>query len=160
MFTEWQMENPPNREVEKEPPKAPSKPLRTLIVDDSAHWRQFVHSRLQHYANKLQFVGEAGDGVEAVERARSLKPDLILLDVGLPHLDGREAAMQILRVLPHAVIIFLTMNQQPAMVQSALNTGANGYVLKTDVAKELWPAIQAARQGTQFVSSGLRSAGR
>jgi len=80
---------------------------------------------------------------------------LILLDIGLPHLNGIEAAKQIRQVLPGAKILFLTLNRDPDVVQGALDTGAKGYVLKADAGSELYPAIEAVLQGKRYVSGGL-----
>ena len=88
-----------------------------------------------------EIVGEAGDGLEAVQKAQELKPDLILLDIGLPSLNGIEVAKRIRQVAPNAGIIFLTLNSDKEMVRAALNTGAQGYVLKTDAGRDLLPAL-------------------
>jgi DNA-binding NarL/FixJ family response regulator len=129
-------------------------PIRILIVDDSAPWRHAVRGIFEIDA-EVQFVGEAADGIEAVQKARELKPDLILLDIGLPRLNGIEAAKQINETFPATRIIFLTLNNHAEVVRMALSTGAMGYVLKTDAGKELWPAIKTVLQGKQYVSRGL-----
>jgi len=105
---------------------------------------------------ELRLVGEVADGLEAVQKTEELKPDLILLDIGLPHLNGIEAAKQIRQVVPGTTILFLTLNRDADVVREALSTGAKGYVLKADAGKELWPAIEAVLQGKQYVSSGLK----
>jgi len=109
---------------------------------------------LTRYA-ELQIVGEAADGVEAVQKAEELHPDLILLDISLPHLNGIESAKQIHQLVPATKILFLTLNNDANIAHAALDNGANGYVLKTDAESELWPAIEATLQGKQYVSSGL-----
>jgi len=129
-------------------------PLRILVVDDFAPWRESVRSLLKIHA-ELRVVGEVADGLEAVQKTSELKPDLILLDIGLPSLNGIEAAKQIRRAVPGTKILFLTLNSDADMVRAALNTGARGYVLKKDAGSELWPAIEAALRSDQFVSSGL-----
>jgi CheY-like chemotaxis protein len=103
-----------------------------------------------------QVISEASDGLEAVEKAQDLKPDLILLDIGLPKLNGIEAARQIRQLSPRSKIIFLSQNNNLDVVRSALNTGAHGYVRKTDVKRQLFPAMDAVLRGEQFVSSGLK----
>lgn len=131
--------------------------LRIVIVDDFRPWRESVRSILQDHP-KAQVVGEAVDGLEGVEQARSLKPDLVLLDIGLPGLHGIEAATRILQHCSHTRILYLSANNHPAIVCKCLETGATGYVLKTDAGKELWPAIEALLHGKQFVSSSVRLA--
>jgi CheY-like chemotaxis protein len=103
-----------------------------------------------------QVISEASDGLEAVEKAQDLKPDLILLDIGLPKLNGIEAARQIRQLSPSSKIIFLSQNNNLDVVRAALNTGAHGYVRKTDVKRELFPAMDAVLRGEQFVSSSLK----
>jgi DNA-binding NarL/FixJ family response regulator len=129
-------------------------PVRILVVDDFAPWRHSVRSILQRHA-ELQLVGEVADGLEAVQKAEELQPDLILLDIGLPTLDGIEAAKQIRQLVPGTKILFLTLNSDADVVRAALDTGAKGYVLKADAGSELWPAIEAALRSDQFVSSRL-----
>lgn len=101
-------------------------------------------------------VCEVSDGVEAVLKAQELKPDIILMDIGLPGLNGIEAARQISKVASNSKILFLSAFDSPEVVQEALNTGAGGYVAKLDAASELTAAVEAVFQGKQFVSSGLR----
>jgi CheY-like chemotaxis protein len=125
-----------------------------LIVDDYAPWRQRVCSMLRHYAEAE--ISESADGIEAVGKAHELKPDLILLDLQLPRLNGIEAAIQIGEVAPDATILFVSMNKDADVVREALKTGAKGYVLKTDAATELWPAIRSVLQRMEYVSRSAR----
>jgi NarL family two-component system response regulator LiaR len=104
---------------------------------------------------QLQVIGEAEDGWEAVQKAQTLKPDLILLDIGLPTLNGIETANRILQDIPSTKIIFLSQNNDKDIVRVALGTGAKGYVLKTDAARELLSAVARVLDGEDFVSSGL-----
>jgi len=129
-------------------------PVRILVVDDFAPWRRSVRSELKRHS-ELRLVAEVADGLEAVQKARELKPDLILLDIGLPSLNGIEAAKQIRQVVPNTKILFLTLNRDPDVVRAALDTGAKGYVLKEDAGSELWPAIEMVLRSDQFVSSRL-----
>jgi DNA-binding NarL/FixJ family response regulator len=129
-------------------------PVRVLVVDDSAPWRHSLRSILQRHA-ELQVVGEVADGLEAVLKVRELQPDLILLDIGLPNLNGIEAAKRIGQLAPGTKILFLTLNSDADVVREALDTGAKGYVLKADAGSELWPAVEAVLRSDQFVSSGL-----
>jgi len=103
----------------------------------------------------LQIVGEVSDGLEAVHKAQDLQPDLILLDVGLPSLNGIEAARQIHKLSPKSKILFVSQESSADVVQGAFSLGAAGYVLKTHAAIELLAAVEAVSQGKQFVSSGL-----
>ena len=128
--------------------------VRILLVDDFEPFRRTVCSILRVHP-ELQVIAEAADGLAAVQKAEALRPDLILLDIGLPHLNGIEAAKQIHQILPTTTILFVTMNKDKESVQAALSNGAMGFLLKTDAEKELWPAIQAVLQGKRFVSSGV-----
>jgi DNA-binding NarL/FixJ family response regulator len=108
-----------------------------------------------HTRPELDVIAEAGDGLEAVQKAQELSPDLIILDIGLPNLNGLEAANRIRQVAPDAAIVFLTENSDKAVVQAALSTGARGYVLKTDAGRELLRAVAGVLGGDNFVSSGI-----
>jgi DNA-binding NarL/FixJ family response regulator len=128
--------------------------IRVLVVDDYEPFRRFVCSALEQMPD-LQVIGEALDGLEAVQKAQELKPELILLDIGLPKLDGLEAAKRIHQVVPDARIMFLTQNTDKDVVQAALRNGAKGYVLKTDAGSELLTAVAGVLGGDNFVSSGI-----
>jgi DNA-binding NarL/FixJ family response regulator len=129
--------------------------IRILITDDFEDWRRQVHLLLQTRP-AWQVIAEASDGLEAVQKSEDLKPDLILLDIGLPQLNGIEAARQIRQRSPNSKIIFLSQNSDLNIVQAVLSTGASGYVRKIDAGRELLPAIDAVLRGEQFVSSSLR----
>jgi DNA-binding NarL/FixJ family response regulator len=100
-----------------------------------------------------QVIAEASDGLEAVQKAEDLKPDVILLDIGLPKLNGIEAARRIRQRSPSSKIIFLSQNNDLDVVRAALGTGALGYVRKIDAGRELLLALDAVLRGEQFISS-------
>lgn len=128
--------------------------LRVLIVDDYEPFRRFIATKLQ--ANpQLGIVKEACDGAEAVRQALELQPDLVLLDIGLPTLNGIEAARRIRMVAPTSKILFVSANRSADIAEEALSTGAGGYVVKSNAGSELLPAIEAVLHGKQFVSTGL-----
>jgi DNA-binding NarL/FixJ family response regulator len=126
--------------------------IRILVVDDFKDWVRQVRLLLQ-FRTEFQLIAEASDGSEAVQKAEELKPDLILLDIGLPRLNGIEAARQIRQRSPSSKIIFLSQNSDLDVVRAALGTGALGYVLKIDAGLELLPAVDAVLRGEQFISS-------
>jgi DNA-binding NarL/FixJ family response regulator len=128
--------------------------VRVLVVEDFEPFLRAVRSMVGK-CRSLQIVGEASDGLEAVRKAEELQPDLILLDIGLPTLDGISAARQICTLSPLSRIIFVTQESDPDIVREALNLGAAGYVVKMSVARDLLSAVDAALDGTQFLSAGL-----
>jgi len=128
--------------------------LAVLVVEDFDPFRQFVCSTLGKRP-ELQIVGEASDGLEAVRKAEELQPDLILLDIGLPSLNGIEVAQRIRELSPRSEILFVSQESSVDVVQKALSLGAAGYIAKVDAGSELLAAVEAVRQGRQFISSGL-----
>lgn len=133
--------------------------VRILVVDDFEPWRRVVCSSLEERPN-FQIVGEAGDGLEAVWTAEDLIPDLIVLDIGLPNLSGIEVARRVLQSVPGTRVVFMSQERSSAIVEEALRTGAGGYVVKTDAARDLLQAVEAVLQGNQFVSATLIGDGR
>jgi DNA-binding NarL/FixJ family response regulator len=127
-----------------------------LVVEDFLPFRRFICSTLQKIPT-LQAICEVSDGQEAVQKAKDLKPDLILLDIGLPTLNGIDAARQIRKLSPESKIIFVTQESSADVVQEAFNSGAQGYVLKTRAATDLLAAVDAVLEGRQFVSHGLQT---
>ena len=128
--------------------------IRVLIVDDYEPWRRYFSTTLWKERG-LQVIGEASDGLEAVQQAQELQPDLILLDIGLPTLNGIEAARRIREVSPASQILFVSENRSAGIAEKALSTGAGGYVVKSDAASELLPAVKAVLEGKRFVSASL-----
>src|SRR5882672_2351367 len=129
--------------------------IRILIADDYEGWRRQVRLLFEERP-QWQVIAEASDGSEAVQKAEELKPDLILLDIGLPKLSGIEAARRIRQLSPNSKIVFLSQNNDRDVVRAALSTGALGYVHKTDAQSEVLPAVDAVLRGKQYVSSSLR----
>ena len=127
--------------------------VRVLVVDDFAQWRARICSTLQ-VRKDLQVIGEAGNGPDAVEQAKLLKPDLILLDIGLPGLNGIEVAKRIHDLVPAAKILFVTQNFDKQFARDATSNGAQGYLLKSD-ATNLLPAIDKILAGERYLSEEL-----
>jgi DNA-binding response OmpR family regulator len=127
---------------------------KLLIVDDFEPFRRFVWSRLEQDV-RFQIIGQACDGLEAVQKAEELQPDLILLDVGLPKLNGIEAARRIRKLVPESKILFMSQESDADVVQEALSLGKSGYVVKGRAGGELLTAVEAVLQGKQFFSRGL-----
>lgn len=128
--------------------------MRVLLVDDSEPWRQFVSLALQ-VETRCQIIGEVSDGAGAVRQAQQLQPDLIILDIGLPDLNGLEAARLIRKQAPESRILFLSQNHSWDIVEEALQIGARGYVVKAHAGKELILAVESVLAGRQFVSAGV-----
>jgi DNA-binding NarL/FixJ family response regulator len=127
---------------------------RILVVEDYEPVRRFICSILRERPG-FQIVEEVTDGLEAVQKAGELQPDLIMLDIGLPSLNGIDAARRIRKLFPKIKILFVTQESSAVVVQEALALGALGYVVKAHAGSELLPAVEAVLQGRQFVSSGL-----
>ena len=134
--------------------KNPRPSVRVLVVDDYEPFRRFLCSMLGKRP-ELQIIGEASDGLEAVQKAEELQPDLIVLDLGLPTLNGIEAARRIRKLSSESKILFVSQESSADLVQEALRSGALGYVVKTHAGIELLDAVEAVRQGRQYLSSGL-----
>jgi WD40 repeat protein/DNA-binding NarL/FixJ family response regulator len=127
---------------------------RLLAVDDFELFRRFVCLKLSQ-TGKFEIIGEASDGLEAIQKAEELQPELIVLDVELPKLDGIQAARQIRRLSPRSKIVFLSSESDPEIVRRALDAGALGYVQKLFANDDLVPALIAVLEGRQFVSRKL-----
>jgi DNA-binding NarL/FixJ family response regulator len=136
------------------PSRMENSSVRVLVVEDFAPFREFIRSTLAKRRD-LQVIREVSDGLEAVQKAEELKPELILLDIGLPTLNGMDAARQIRKRAPESRIIFVSQESSVDVVQEALKLGARGYVLKIRAAIDLLAAIEAVLEGRQFVSDGL-----
>ena len=132
--------------------------VRILVVEDFIPFRSFLKSLLQQKP-EWQVVAEVLDGLEAVQKAKELSPDLILLDIGLPNLNGIDAARRIREIAPESRILFVTQESSMDVVKEALALGARGYVLKAKAGSELLAAVETVLRGEQFVSSGLNGRG-
>ena len=128
--------------------------VRILVVEDFEPFRRFIISALRTFP-ELQVICSVSDGIEAVHKAEELRPDVILLDIGLPGQNGIVAARQIRRVAPESKIIFVSQESSTDVVEEALSLGALGYVAKTSAGSDLFPAIAAVASSKQFVSSML-----
>ena len=129
--------------------------MRVLVVDDYEPFRQFVCSTLGERQD-LQVIGEASDGLEAVRKAEELRPDMMVLDIGLPTLNGIEVARRIRKLVPECKILFLSQESSVDVAQAAFSLGAMGYVVKAHAGSELLDAVEAIYQGRLFLSKGLR----
>jgi len=127
-------------------------PVRVLVVEDFVRFRQFISSKLATRPD-LQVICEVSDGLEAVQKAVELKPDLILLGIALPSLNGIEAARRIRTLAPESKIIFLSQESSPDVVQEAFSLGAQGYVVKAKAGSELLDAVDAVISGKKFIGS-------
>jgi DNA-binding NarL/FixJ family response regulator len=127
--------------------------LRILVVEDHAQFRHLICTALQRRA-EFQTI-EAADGLEAVQKAEELQPDLILLDINLPKMHGFEVAKQVPRLAPHARLLFMSQESSPDIVREALRLGALGYVQKVSAATDLLAAIDSVLAGQRFVSRSV-----
>jgi DNA-binding NarL/FixJ family response regulator len=128
------------------------KAFRILIADDHEVVRRGIRALIEGHPG-WQVCSEAQDGREAVERAKELKPDLILLDIGMPNLNGIEAARQILATSPATNILILTMHYSPQVVREILAVGARGFLLKSDAGRDLVSAVEAVQDHRTFFTS-------
>jgi DNA-binding NarL/FixJ family response regulator len=128
--------------------------VRILVIDDFEPFRRFICSTVgtRPYLN---VIDEISDGLEAVQKAKELKPDVILLDIGLPNLNGIAAARLIRKLAPQSKIIFVSQESSADVVQEAFSSGGLAYVVKTRAGIDLLPAVEAVLEGRQFVSNGL-----
>jgi len=128
--------------------------VRILVVDDFEPWRRFVISELQKRP-EWHMIGEVGDGGEAVLKSKELQPDLILLDLNLPTLNGIEVIRQVREFSPNSAIILVSETRSAEIAEEIFRRGARGYVVKSSGASELLNAIEVVLQGKQFVSARL-----
>jgi two-component system response regulator NreC len=127
---------------------------RILIADDHAIVREGLRQLLNEQAD-MEVVGEAGDGREALDKARDLRPDVILMDIAMPNLSGLEAVHLIKEAVPQTQVVVLSMHKREAFVHRVLASGALGYVIKASPSSDILEAIRAARRGEYFLSSKI-----
>src|SRR5438132_1512755 len=140
-----------------EPKRSPDdEPLRVLIVDDHALFRRGLQMVLASEAD-IDVVGEASDGAEAVDKAKALRPDVVLMDVRMPRRSGIEAASVIRDELPEAKILMLTMSDEEADLYEAIKAGASGYLLKEISIEEVPDAIRSVWAGQSRISPSMAS---
>jgi DNA-binding NarL/FixJ family response regulator len=129
-------------------------PVRLLIAEDSNAFRRFLSSTLRKERN-VEILCEVSDGWEAVQKSKELRPDLILLDIGLPKMNGIEAARKIREFDPQAKILFVSNESSPEVAGAAISAGGCGYIIKTHAGSELLTAVDAALSGQCFISRSL-----
>src|SRR5215831_3263590 len=136
--------------------------IRILVVDDHPIVRQGLKTLLEGHSD-WQVVGEASDGAEAIEKAKDLTPDVMVLDVTMPRMNGLEACRLLRRQAPQLEVLFVTQHDSPQMMREALDAGARGYVVKSNAARDLLEAVEAVSQHRIFTAlngrdaAGLRS---
>jgi two-component system response regulator NreC len=127
--------------------------IRILLVDDHQLVRESLKALLER--EQFQVVGEASDGRDAIQRAQALRPDVIVLDVAMPHLNGIDAVVEINRAAPSAKVIALTEHSEDPYVIAALRAGVKGYVLKNQASADLVRAVRDVSRGLTYLSSGI-----
>lgn len=132
------------------------KAIRVLLVDDHTLFRSGIKALLQRHG-AFEVVGEAGDGLEGVKRAKSLKPDVVLLDLHMPGISGHEAVQLIIEEVPEAHVVMLTVSEDADDLLDALRAGAQGYLLKNIDADFLVDAILRAAEGEAVMSAQMTS---
>jgi DNA-binding NarL/FixJ family response regulator len=128
--------------------------IRVVVVEDHQLVRQGIVKLLES-AGDLSVVGEADNGMQAIELATSLHPDVMVLDIAMPQFDGLETLVKLGEITPRPQVVMLSMHADPSMIRQALQSGAVGYVVKQSVADELLAAVRAAKNGSMFLSSGI-----
>ena len=116
--------------------------IKTLIVDDNSRFRKYLKEFLVS-ESKIEVIGEASDGLEAIRKARELKPDLVFLDIRMPRINGIEATHQLKEKMPEIKVIILTVFDMDEYREAAKANGADGYVIKKSLIKELLPIINS-----------------
>ena len=136
--------------------RAKAQPIKILVVDDFEPFRGLICSILRKKTDLQIVIEQASDGLEGVQKARELRPDLILLDIGLPKLTGTDAARQMRNLTPHSKIVCVSQESDADLVREMLRLGASGYVHKSRTREDLVLAIETVLMGKRFVSSTIQ----
>ncbi|MGB8215123.1 MAG: response regulator transcription factor [Anaerolineales bacterium] len=128
--------------------------IRIVVAEDHHLVRQGIVKLLESTTD-LQVVGEADDGLQAVALAKSLHPDVMVLDISMPKYDGFQTLAEVVKIIPRPQVVILSMHADPNIIRQALRGGAIGYIVKQSVADELLAAVRAAKSGSMFISSGI-----
>ncbi len=131
--------------------------IRVLIADDHALVREGIGALLRLQQNDIEVVGEASDGIEAIEKAAKLRPDIVLMDISMPRLGGLEATIELKKSNPEIKIIVLTQYDDREYISRFLKAGVSGYLLKKAVGSELINAIKAVSRGEFYLFSAIAS---
>jgi two-component system response regulator NreC len=148
-----------NRGIVKNSAVAMSAPRRVLIADDHKIMREGLRSLLEERKGEFECVGEAEDGCKATTMAKDLRPDIVIMDIAMPKLNGIDATREIKAELPETKVIVLSMHANRAYVLQVLQAGASAYLLKDSAFQELTTALNAARKGEMYLSPGITEAG-
>ena len=134
-----------------------TKPITILLVDDHSLVRRGFRRMLEDEAD-LKVVGEAGDGAEAIQLARELNPQVVLMDCALPNMNGLDATRQIIEDHPETAVLMLSMHSESTWVRQAMDAGAKGYILKNAANLELGPAVRKVAAARHHFRSASRAA--
>ena len=136
-----------------------SRRIRVLLADDHALVRQGFRRILEDEPD-IEVVGEAGNGAEAIELDEQLNPDVVVMDMAMPEMNGLHAAIEILKQRPRRRILILSMYADEQYVRNALDAGVNGYILKNAIETDLTRAVRAVAAGGQFLSAEIAGCAR
>ncbi len=131
---------------------------RVLVVDDQEAVRSSLRAFLE-VSSDWQVCGEAADGEEGAREATRLAPDLIIMDIAMPRMDGIQATREIRKVLPETPILMLSFHDSPALVNASFRAGATGYMVKSNLGRDLLRALETVSRHERFLSDGLREPG-
>jgi DNA-binding NarL/FixJ family response regulator len=140
-------------ELNLSPKPGPMMTTRILLVDDHPIMREGLRSVLQRRSG-WEVVGEASNGVEALEKAATLSPDVMVLDITMPEMNGLDVCRSVKQKMPDLEVLFVTQHDSPQMMREALRAGAKGYVVKSNAARDLLDAVELVSQHQVFTSPG------